>query len=381
MDKKADKTKEKGAGISIKYAVLTGLGSLIFGIVAGATDPIRNELRRHVETVIPPKCRVYGTIYRGKPDVACGVVELVRVATDTGEPTGNSLGKMALISGAFQFDGVPHGSYALIIRCEEPPDPRPAPFITKPREIDFEVQQLDILEMLKAPAVKTKELDYFSAVEAGDVHRVKKLYREGKANLSARDSRNLTGLKIAAIKGDTEMVKTLLDLGVEHYDGGPKTALHYACIEGREQVVDLLLSRGASPNIGAEDQTGNPLQDAAQFGHTEIVRKLLAEKADPNSANKNGITPLMDATVSAKPEIVSLLICYGADVNMAENGRYERRTALMWAAEKGQKEIVRIMLYAKPDLNKVTSLGKTVLDLAKEAGQLEILDQLRSYKR
>lgn len=57
------------------------------------------------------------------------------------------------------------------------------------------------------------------------------------------------------------------------------------------QIVELLLKKGASPNV--TDKYGStPLHRAASLGHTSITKLLLEFRADPNLSNSEGNTPL-----------------------------------------------------------------------------------------
>lgn len=61
----------------------------------------------------------------------------------------------------------------------------------------------------------------------------------------------------------------------------------------RVQVIQLLLAAGSKPNVQRSDREANtPLHDAARQGDPEAVRLLLRHKADPNSANGFGESPL-----------------------------------------------------------------------------------------
>uniref|UniRef100_A0A8V5FVC7 Uncharacterized protein n=1 Tax=Melopsittacus undulatus TaxID=13146 RepID=A0A8V5FVC7_MELUD len=67
--------------------------------------------------------------------------------------------------------------------------------------------------------------------------------------------------------------------------------LHWACREGRANVVDMLIMRGARINVmNRGDDT--PLHLAASHGHRDIVQKLIQFKADINAVNEHGNTPL-----------------------------------------------------------------------------------------
>ena len=83
-------------------------------------------------------------------------------------------------------------------------------------------------------------------------------------------------------------------------DAGPKldaanrhkeTALHFAAQDGNLRLVELLLARGAKPNVGLKDKnyglagvpTYTPLYNAAAHGHTECALALLSAGANPNT--------------------------------------------------------------------------------------------------
>jgi len=60
------------------------------------------------------------------------------------------------------------------------------------------------------------------------------------------------------------------------------TALVSASLSGHEEVVRLLLSRGA--NVHARgDYAADPLQAASLHGHTQVVQLLLENGADVNA--------------------------------------------------------------------------------------------------
>ncbi len=185
--------------------------------------------------------------------------------------------------------------------------------------------------------------DIFSVVKSGTAGDLAQLLKQNP-NLKERDSANKTLLMLAAERGNLGMVKLLEEHGANVNDENPETALGLACSLGHSEIVEYLLEKGADPNIPDRNRTP-PLMPACRNGHTEIVRSLLKYGAEVNWQNVNGCTPLMDTTDSRKPEIVSLVICYGADIDTVDHGKYQRKTALMWAAKKGEEQMVRVLLY------------------------------------
>lgn len=53
-----------------------------------------------------------------------------------------------------------------------------------------------------------------------------------------------------------------------------KTALHFACENGSDNIVNLLIAKGADVNVPDEDNI-SPLYIASSKGHINLVRTLL----------------------------------------------------------------------------------------------------------
>ncbi|XP_031155989.1 BRCA1-associated RING domain protein 1 isoform X1 [Sander lucioperca] len=114
----------------------------------------------------------------------------------------------------------------------------------------------------------------------------------GSPAVMKRNHKGETLLHLAAIKGDVEAVKELLDQGADPNlkDNAGWTPLHEACNLGHLAVVDVLVSRGALLNTpGYENDS--PLHDAVRNGHTAIVKLLLQLGASQNVLNLYGKRP------------------------------------------------------------------------------------------
>lgn len=95
------------------------------------------------------------------------------------------------------------------------------------------------------------------------------------------------------------------------------TPLYKAAVQGETEIVRMLLEAGADPNreSSGEDE-GTPLCAAASWGHTEIVRLLLQHGADPNAIetpNKGPMTALKWAMRNGHHDVVAILVEAGAD--------------------------------------------------------------------
>ena len=69
--------------------------------------------------------------------------------------------------------------------------------------------------------------------------------------------------------------------------------------------------RGAKVNAKTKNGA-TALMAAAQNGHNEVVKALLANGADVNAKTKNGVTALMMAILRGHSEIVKMLKDAGA---------------------------------------------------------------------
>ncbi len=88
-------------------------------------------------------------------------------------------------------------------------------------------------------------------------------------------------LMLAALKGHTGTVKTLLEsrVDINAKDDEGRTALMFAVTNLRKDSVKTLLDHGADVNVTANDGC-TALMLAASSGDSEIVRALLSKGAD-----------------------------------------------------------------------------------------------------
>jgi ankyrin repeat protein len=117
-------------------------------------------------------------------------------------------------------------------------------------------------------------------------------------------------------------------------EGEPLLAV--AAGHGLREVVDSLLSVGADPGAVAAHSLVTPLIRAAEGGHTEVARLLLARGADPNPQDASGRTALAAAAEYGDPELVRVLLQAGADAGRKDA---EGRTAAARARGPFVREI------------------------------------------
>jgi ankyrin repeat protein len=90
-------------------------------------------------------------------------------------------------------------------------------------------------------------------------------------------------------------------------DGEGVTPLVLASYRGQTEVVKLLLERGAAVNARENRNGLSSLSHAVGRGDKELVSVLLAHGADPLLKSADGRTPLERAEANGAKEIVALL--------------------------------------------------------------------------
>ncbi len=181
-------------------------------------------------------------------------------------------------------------------------------------------------------------------------------------------------LIMAAIYGQTETIKDLLDNGENVNVHKAYTPLHYAAMYGHIDSVNLLLSRNA--DIDAMSEHGcTPLFSATQAGHVHVVKSLLEHGANVNAVCPDGRTPLHVSASNhhAQTDLVTLLLENGADPNMYDE---QDSTPLHSATELGHTEIVKLLLENGADPNAVNQYGNTPLHWAATGSKSEIVKLL-----
>ena len=150
--------------------------------------------------------------------------------------------------------------------------------------------------------------------------------------------------------GKIGKVRRLLSTGlvdVNNMDLTNWTILGKAAAYGHKDVVDLLLSKGADPNM--ENTNGlSPLHRAANHGSKDVVKLLLGKGAEPNKTDRDGRTPLHWAALRNFDGVAKLLLNTGAELDKADK---DGRTPLHHAAWNNHEDVVKVLLDegAKPD--------------------------------
>lgn len=192
------------------------------------------------------------------------------------------------------------------------------------------------------------------------------------------------------------------------------TALYWASRNGSYQSVIRLLQTAVEPDSKLIDRQ-SPLCIAAQLGHLEVVKALMAdnrvninfegrdrrsplsmgaasgntelvkfflsdERIKPDQEDSKGRTPLFWAIDGNHPSIIRLFTSDPrVDVNHIDD---HERTPFSWAAEEGNEDIVSELLRAPNiDVNRADLHGRSPLSWTAEKGHISVIKQLKRSKR
>lgn len=151
-----------------------------------------------------------------------------------------------------------------------------------------------------------------------------------------------------------------------------KIALAQAVQKRNHGIIEQLLDRGVSPDSLQEI---NLLREAVVNRDTESIRLLLLFGADPNTFDKNDLTPLFQAAEMGFLEGAKMLVKYGADPNLSA-GR-DKDTPLALAVLDGQVELTQLFLMYGGDPNRIMANDNTALvraiDRKTPKGVIELL--------
>jgi ankyrin repeat protein len=147
-------------------------------------------------------------------------------------------------------------------------------------------------------------------VRLGSADLLTRLLDEDPGLLEARDDQGLTPLRIAVEEGRPDLVDILLSRGADAatQDDHGYTPLHLA--KSRE-VADLLIAKGA--DIDARNNYGLvPLHTAVLEDYREVAVSLISHGCDIHAVERKGFTPLAMADSYGLPEMAELLRRLGA---------------------------------------------------------------------
>jgi uncharacterized protein len=190
--------------------------------------------------------------------------------------------------------------------------------------------------------------DLIMAAERGDAAAVRATLAGGAA-IEARDGRGRTALLAATHENQVETARVLIAAGA---DVNARDAIHdspylYAGARGHLEILKLTLANGADLR-STNRFGGTALIPACERGHVETVKTLIEAGVNVDHVNRLGWTGLLEAIILSDGgprhvEIVRLLIAAKADVNLPDK---DGISPLRHARQRGYREIEALLVEA-----------------------------------
>jgi ankyrin repeat protein len=171
--------------------------------------------------------------------------------------------------------------------------------------------------------------------------------KPGSSTLDARDAQGRTAVHVATFARQREALRRLAragaDLGLlenDRYD-----AVTIAAVAGDDDTLRVLLELGASAKLITSRYDGSALIAAAHLGHDGVVRQLIAAGAPLDHVNNLHWTALIESIVLGDggprhQATLKALLAAGASTKLTDRSG---RTPLQLARGLGHREMVLML--------------------------------------
>ncbi|XP_067660904.1 ankyrin repeat domain-containing protein 50-like [Haliotis asinina] len=216
---------------------------------------------------------------------------------------------------------------------------------------------------------------------AGGRHRevVKLLVSKG-ANIKLVDRFGINILHSACLVGDVEVVKYVLSQNMLDINSRVKcgrTAVMLAAGNGNKDLVQLFVDKGA--DVSLLDKTGdNILHCACRGGGAEVLKYILSkDMVDINSLGHRKRTPVIVAAERGQKEVVELLVKHGADLSLSERSG---GNILHHVCQRGHYKLVKYVLSLNMvDIHSRWWMKRTPVMVAAKYGHKEVVKLLVNH--
>ena len=149
----------------------------------------------------------------------------------------------------------------------------------------------------------------------------------------------------------------------ESFQSEGKTFLHISASSGHEEIFDYILQqiKPLPSIINAVDKNGfTPLINATISESEVIMKKLLNLKANVNAQNKDGTAAVHFASADGNISRLRLLIDNNAQINLLSS----TGNALHWAAGKGRLEAMKLLIEKGVEIDAKSPTGLPAIFMA-----------------
>jgi uncharacterized protein len=196
--------------------------------------------------------------------------------------------------------------------------------------------------------MKQQSGELIQAVENNDLEKVREILQDTSYPINETNDKGETPLLIAAHENYIEAAKLLIEAGadINQQDHIQDSAYLYAGAQGKTEILKYMMEH-AEPNQAVVNRYGgNALIPAAEKGHLDNVKLLLADgRVDIDHQNNFGYTALIEAVALTDgsvvyQQIVQELLAHNANKELRDDSG---RTALDYAKEKGYIKMIELL--------------------------------------
>jgi ankyrin repeat protein len=230
-------------------------------------------------------------------------------------------------------------------------------------------ENIDLIEQLVKAGANPKTININFALN--DKVKLKRL-------LAMKPDINKTELDFGTIMGDDELFDLLVGNGLSPNTQGKFPDACPAIISAIKydnfRAFKKLHAMGADLHVICRAGFGEtPLQTAIYYQRIDILKYLIANKVSPNEMDWTGKSALYKACYSDNDQIINILIDAGADM---EYYGYFDNTPLMEAANSGKYISAQTLINRKANVNFKNKYGETPLVLAVKKNDLPMIKLL-----
>lgn len=214
---------------------------------------------------------------------------------------------------------------------------------------------------------RTHEKILFSVITHGQLDKVRAWLNYGVDIEALHPESGVTVVMQAVLSEQADVLKYLIKQGAETHikDIHNMTAYDYAKQVGNEEILTILM-------VEMENHF-NHLMKAIFQGTKSDILYWVKRTYDLNKENNKGMTPLMMAAKFQDLSIVKMLVSYGANIHFMT---FDSRNVLMAAAKSGRNFIVQYLLNQGALAYLIDRDGKLPIHYAVESGDSETIEIL-----
>ncbi|MBT5953166.1 hypothetical protein HOG98_00435 [bacterium] len=213
------------------------------------------------------------------------------------------------------------------------------------------------------------------AVEKGHEKLVQYYVENEKADVNIQNKNGDYILQVAIAKKYQLIFKVLLESGASVTNKSKKgwAAIHYAVKSQVLSIFDKVIEEGGDPKI-LDSEKNSTLHIAAFLGNLEISKKLISLGVNINSKNNGNITALHLAINHGGYMLASYLLENGASV--VDKDKFDQ-TIIHWSVVSNSRTILKQVLEKTNEgINQIDVFGRSPLHWAAQKGDLDVVSLL-----